>query len=88
MIVTTEEVIKNQKLVLSQVLKFIGLCEYSFGNLGKDNVTPFDVRGNYRINENSFNELKSFFKPYNDILYQIIGRDLGWNSKTFDSFRK
>jgi len=87
-VVTTEEIAKDQKKVLVEVLDFMGLCPFTFGNLGRDNVTPFDVRGSFRINEESFKKLKRFFKPYNQLLYEMIGRDLSWEKKTFDSFKK
>ena len=34
-VVTTEEVARDQKSVLRDVLSFIGLCPFTFGNLGK-----------------------------------------------------
>jgi hypothetical protein len=51
-------------------------------------VTPFDVRGSYRINEESFNQLKAFFEPFNKALYSAIGRDLGWETATFNKYKK
>lgn len=87
-VVTTEDIIKDQKAVLAETLTFIGLCPFKFGNLGKDNVTPFDVRGNFRINEETFKKLKAFFRPYNEALYKVVGRDLGWETATFDKYRK
>jgi hypothetical protein len=87
-VVTTEEIVADQKSVLKATLQFLGLCPYKFGNLGKDNVTPFDVRGAMRINEKSFDKLKEFFEPYNRHLYALIGRDLGWESAKFDKYRK
>jgi hypothetical protein len=87
-VVTTEDIIKDQTTVLQETLAFVGLCPFKFGNLGKDNVTPFDVRGSYRINEESFNQLKAFFEPFNKALYSAIGRDLGWETATFNKYKK
>ena len=54
----------------------------------KDNVTPFDVKGKYRINEESFNKLRAFFTPYDKELYRLIGRDLDWERRSWSIFNK
>jgi hypothetical protein len=87
-IVTTEDIVRDQKAVLQETLAFVGLCPFAFGNLGKDNVTPFDVRGEFRINEEAFKQLKAFFEPFNKALYAAVGRDLGWEAATFDKYKK
>ncbi len=86
-VVTTEEVVQDQAKALRGALQFVGLCPFKFGNLGRDNVTPFEVRGNFRIDEPTFKALAAFFAPYNKALYALVGRDLGWESKTFQDFR-
>ena len=87
-VVTTEDIIRDQHGVLRDTLAFVGLCPFKFGNLGKDNVTPFDVQGKFRINEESFKKLQAFFRPYNELLYKLVGRDLGWESATFAKYKK
>ena len=76
-VVTTEEIAKDQKIVLVGVIGFMDLCSFTLGDLERDYLTPSDVSGSFRMNEESPTKLKRLFKPYNQLLYFMTGRDHG-----------
>ena len=86
-VVTTEEIKKDQAGVMAMVLSFIGLCPFKFGRLGPDNVTPFTVPKHMKIQIDHYKLLQEFFRPFNALLYALIGRDLGWESSVFASLK-
>ena len=79
---TIQEKTKTNE-VLQEVFSFLDLCPYNFdpsllvpihqtgSSIKVKDVPPISLE----IRE----KLKQFYKPYNEALYALIGRDLGWN---------
>ena len=86
-VVSLEEIKTDQVAVMKMVLDFLGLCEWDFGRIPPDNVTPFMVKQKFQATRESFVMLQAFFKPFNYHLYRLIGRDLGWEKTRFESLK-
>lgn len=75
LLIKSEEFFENTPRVYKQVLEYIGLREwdvpvYMNPNPGKyGGMTP-KTRA----------ELAAYFRPYNERLYELVGRDFGWDS--------
>jgi hypothetical protein len=81
-IIRSEDFYGNPSLILKKILTWLGLkasCEVE--SIYFDPVNEKQSRPN-RIKQKTPKEtkrwLKSFYKPYNELLYQKINRDMGW----------
>jgi len=74
LIIITEDLKKTPTKVLSQVFNFLDISDH------KVNLTEKNV-GNYRkeMNHETETKLIEFFKPHNERLYKLLGKNLDWD---------
>ncbi|CAM9256990.1 unnamed protein product [Choristocarpus tenellus] len=85
-IVDSADLKTRQKETLEGVYKFLGLCPVDISRLEPENVTrPPPIPKHMAIDEKAFQELQDFYRPFNKKLYELMRRDLGWESNTFAS---
>lgn len=74
MVIRSEDFFEDQAKVIKQVCDFIGVERYDYASPITSNVSKYDP-----INEQTRKRLKQYFKPLNKKLYELIGRDMGWD---------
>ncbi|CAM9711367.1 unnamed protein product, partial [Phaeothamnion confervicola] len=84
MVVDSEDLRNRQVETIEAVYKFLGLCSIDGSELKPENVNKGGkIPSHMRMTEASYNELRDFYKPFNQKLYTLIGRDLGWERNVF-----
>ncbi|MGB3401841.1 MAG: tetratricopeptide repeat protein [Microcoleaceae cyanobacterium] len=75
LIITNEELAQNPAGVMKQTFEFLGLPEYN-----AINYTPRNV-GHYPkdIDPNLLSRLQEFYRPHNQKLENLLGRELNWD---------
>ena len=74
LIIKSEDLSSNPQKNLNEIFQFIELPQHNIEKLEKKNL------GNYlRMEEKTRNDLTEFFRPYNEKLYLMLGRDFGWD---------
>jgi len=75
-ITTTENLATNSDNTFNEIFKFLEIPDFKILNLESKR------KGNYSpLNKDMKTQLTNFFKPYNDELYQLIGKKFNWNDK-------
>ena len=74
MIIKSEELASNTKNIMNAVFKFLKISGFEIPNAKKVNVSQYN-----KMEPKSRKLLIDFFRPYNEELYKLIGRDFGWN---------
>ncbi len=75
-ITTTENLAQNPQETFSNIFKFLEIPDYKINNLENKR------QGNYSpMNNQTRIKLASFFKPYNDELYELVGQKFNWNEE-------
>ncbi len=73
-IIKAEDFFSEPSKCVFQVLKFLGLKNYELDISKKHNA------GKYEPMDSSIQEyLKNYFRPHNEKLYKLLGRDLNWD---------
>lgn len=84
MIVESDDLRYRQKETIEGVYKFLGLCPVDVSKLPDENITTsYAIPANMQMSEAAYKDLQAFFEPYNQKLYKLIGRDLGWGASKF-----
>ena len=66
----------NSDNTFNEIFKFLEIPDFKILNLESKR------KGNYSpLNKDMKTQLTNFFKPYNDELYQLIGKKFNWNDK-------
>ena len=74
LIIKSEDLSSNPQKNLNEIFQFLELPQHNIEKLEKKNL------GNYlRMEEKTRNDLTEFFRPYNEKLYLMLGRDFGWD---------
>jgi hypothetical protein len=74
LILNSEEFYENTPTVFSEVIKFLGLQEWM-----PDTFKPYNAGGEYPEIDSSVRErLMTYYAPYNQQLYALIGRTYNW----------
>lgn len=70
----SKEIFTDPKTEMQKLLKFLNMPEFQFDFSVKKNV------GNYKskMNEREKDYLTTIFRPHNQRLYELLGRDFGW----------
>lgn len=71
--VKTEDFNKNPSKIYNDVLKFLELPNYELSE-----YTKFRERKYQKMNPETRRNLATFFKPYNEELYSLVGTDFKW----------
>ena len=80
MVITSEDSRRDQKSVISEVVSFVGLCEYDFGSMQPEHVSRVNMPAKHAWDNATYMDLRQFYAPHNRRLYDLIGRDLGWEN--------
>ena len=73
-ILPTDLLTKEPRKFLKRTFEFLGVSNYPIKNLQKTNV------GKYKnMNEATKKILTDFYKPYNEKLFELIGKRLEWD---------
>ena len=73
LIISTEELATNPDKTLSTIFRFLGLPDHKIKDLTKRNEAKYPP-----MNPETREILSNYFKPYNEKLYSLIGKDFGW----------
>ena len=60
---------------LTKTFEFLGLTDFHVKNKIAHNVGKYK-----KMNEKTKQKLINYFKPYNQELYKILGKDLNWEN--------
>lgn len=74
LIINSEALFEDEASVIQGVLQFLDLPSHEV-NTG----TPFNVARYERMDDKVARELKEFFRPHNQRLYELLGTDYGWD---------
>ena len=74
LVLNSERFFKNTQEVYDRVVNFLGLNPYTLPSKKPQNVGQNKKETDPELRE----ELKSFFNPYNQELYQMLSTDFGW----------
>lgn len=73
-ILCSNDLLNEPQKVMNKIFAFLGLNEHTFLKYRKHNKTKYQTPIKPEIRK----KLKEFYKPYNQELYQFLGKDLGW----------
>lgn len=73
LILSSEDLFENPHETTNKVFNFLGLPEY------KGSYPAFNVGSYYNFDTELRDKLANFFKPYNDLLFDYLNYDFGWN---------
>jgi hypothetical protein len=76
LIMTSEDYFKDAEREFDKVTEFLGLTSWKPGKFAVINVAP----SKDPMEEKDREFLSEYFKPYNEKLYKLLGRDLGWDN--------
>ncbi len=74
LIVRSEDFFENTQAVFNDILDFVGLPHHELPDVRAKNTTQ--NKGSMLPADREY--LREFFRPYNEALYQYLGRDFGW----------
>ena len=75
LIIKSEELFENPKVILKKTFDFLDLAPYENIAFKRSN------QGNYKKLDTKIKiELKEYFKPYNEQLYDYLGMNFNWES--------
>jgi len=83
MIIKSEDFFENPCKVTDEIFEFLGLSPYDVKakhclKMEDLNMQSLKVQKYTELSKETINLLKNYYKPYNQQLYQLIGRDLEW----------
>lgn len=74
LILKTEDMAADTPATVNEVCRFLGIEENRIHNFSRSNVGE---HGN-EMNPDTRRQLEEYFRPHNQRLYELIGRDMGW----------
>lgn len=76
---------ENPVLTLGRAASFLGLCPYDWSREDLDPVLVTGYKGPAKegggLDEEIERELRAFYRPFNARLYEVLGRNLGWEKE-------
>ena len=73
LILKSEDLKSNPSEVYNQTIEFLGLPKHELNSF-----ESYRMRKNPPINDKTRKKLSDFFRPYNEELYQLLGRNFDW----------
>jgi hypothetical protein len=73
LVIKSEDLFARTQETFDEILRFVGLEPWQLRSTASANSFPYD-----KSQPPGYNELRDFFKPHNQRLYEYLGRDLGW----------
>jgi hypothetical protein len=77
-IIKSEEFAENTQDVMKDLFQFLDLPEYKISNIEKKNVTKYPP-----MKKETREKLEEFFRSHNKELYNMLGKDFGWEKSRF-----
>lgn len=80
LILSFEEMVKSPQKTVDTILDFLDKPSFKLENI--QNYRPhskYDSSKNPKMKKETREKLSSLFKPYNEKLYEMVGRDFGWD---------
>ena len=74
LIIKSEEFATETNQVLNTIFDFLGLPHYKIPDASKKNKIHYDV-----MKKETRDDLIEFFRPYNEKLYSLVGRNFNWD---------
>ena len=74
LIISSEDLASNTKNVMNDIFQFLNLPKYEILNTKKVNVSKYS-----KMNSNTRKKLVTFFKPYNEQLYEFLNSKFDWD---------
>jgi hypothetical protein len=78
LIIESSELKNNKQKVLNEVTDFLGVSSFDFSNIDLKDIHKSKYKGK-SIDENSRKVLRDFYKPYNEKLFNLIGKKYNWD---------
>ena len=75
LILKSEDLKLNPSKVYNQTIKFLGLPKHELNSF-----KSYRMRKYSPLNETIRKQLSDYFKPYNEQLYELLGRDFKWET--------
>jgi len=76
---------ENPVMTLGRAAAFLGLCPYDWNREDLDPVHVTGYKGPAKedggLDEEIERELRAFYRPFNARLYEVLGRNLGWDKE-------
>jgi hypothetical protein len=79
LILKSEDFYENPAQVLTQIFQFLNLPDYSLSE-----YKPYNARSYPEVDDRILNILKNYFKPYNQALEKLLGREFNWKRQSKD----
>ena len=77
-IIKSEEFAENTQDIMKDLFQFLDLPEYKISNIEKKNVTKYPP-----MKKETREKLEEFFRSHNKELYNMLGKDFGWEKSRF-----
>ena len=77
-IIKSEEFAENTQDIMNDLFQFLDLPEYKISNIEKKNVTKYPP-----MKKETREKLEEFFRSHNKELYNMLGKDFGWEKSRF-----
>lgn len=74
LIISSEDLASNTKNIMNDIFQFLNLPKYEILNTKKVNVSKYS-----KMNSNTRKKLVTFFKPYNEQLYEFLNSKFDWD---------
>ena len=74
LIISSEDLASKTKNTMNDIFRFLNLPEYEIQNIEKVNISKYS-----KMNPKTRKNLITFFKPYNEQLYQFLNRKFDWD---------
>jgi hypothetical protein len=78
LIIESSDLRNKKEEVLNNVTDFLEISSFDFSNINLKEIHKSNYKGS-KIDEKSEKILKEFYKPYNEKLFEIIGKKYKWN---------
>ena len=73
LVIKSEDLFENTQETYDEILRFLGLSPWRLRSTESINAVPYS-----REKPPGYDELREFFAPHNQRLYDYLGRDFGW----------
>ena len=79
MFINSDEYFKDPVKEYNRILEFLNLPPHHPTIKGQRGISPPNLYKNIQLKSETKKFLIDYFKPWNEKLYQLVGRDFEWN---------
>lgn len=76
--INSNEYFKDPIKIYHEILEFLNLPKHTPVNIGKRGITPLELSKEFTISTKTENYLKNYFLPWNEKLFELIGKRFDW----------